>query len=61
MLHRLKTFFDESRQELKKVNWPTRKETIRYTGFVIVLSLAFSIFLGMLDYLFSQVLQQVVL
>jgi preprotein translocase subunit SecE len=51
------TFIKESRAELRKVNWPTRAQTIKYTGLVIGLSLAVAIFLGLLDYLFEYILR----
>lgn len=61
MLERLTTFLKESRIELKKVTWPTRQETIRYTATVIVISIAVAFFLGGLDYLFQWVLNNFVL
>ena len=43
-------FLKEARSELTKVVWPTRRETIRITIAVILLSLAVAIFLGAVDY-----------
>ena len=54
-------FFQESKQELKRVNWPDRQTTVRYTLFVIGLSLALAVFLGVLDYAFLTALQATVL
>lgn len=56
MTEKIKTFLTETRQELKKVNWPTRKETTRYATFIIVFSLAVAAFLGILDFIFSTVI-----
>jgi preprotein translocase subunit SecE len=61
MFERIKLFLTESKQELKRVNWPRREETVRYTIFVVVLSLAVAAFLGILDYIFIQVLEAVIL
>lgn len=61
MISRLKNFLQESRYELKRVNWPTREQTIRYTFFVIGFSLAFAAFLGLLDFIFLRVLQNFIL
>lgn len=61
MLAKLKSFLIESRQELKKVNWPRREETVRYTFFVIGLSLALALFLGILDFIFLAVLKNFIL
>lgn len=54
-------FLKEVRLELKKVTWPTRQETIRYTTAVIGFSLAVAAFLGGLDYLFSWLLSEFVI
>ncbi len=43
-------FLREVRIELKRVTWLTRKDTIKYTIFVIGLSLAVAAFLGGLDF-----------
>ena len=61
MFERIKLFLTESKQELKRVNWPRREETVRYTIFVIVLSLVIAAFLGILDYVFIQILQKIIL
>ncbi|MFH0929700.1 MAG: preprotein translocase subunit SecE, partial [Candidatus Moraniibacteriota bacterium] len=42
---------------LRKVNWPTREQTIKYTALVVGLSLAVAIFLGALDYLFEYIIK----
>lgn len=56
MFSRLTSYIQESRQEFKRVNWPTRQETIRLTGMVIGLSLLFAVFLGVLDMIFNYIL-----
>lgn len=61
MLERITTFLKESRIELKKVTWPTRQETVRYTMTVIVISIAIAFFLGGLDFIFQWVLNNFVL
>lgn len=59
-LKKINVFFQESKQELKKTNWPSREETVRYTIFVIVISLGFAIFLGLLDFIFLKALELLV-
>lgn len=61
MLERITTFLKESRIELKKVTWPTRQDTIRYTVTVIVISVAVAFFLGGLDFIFQWILNNFVL
>ncbi len=53
-------FLRETRDELKKVVWPTRQEVIRLTLVVIVVSLVVGIFLGGLDFLFTSLLKIIV-
>jgi preprotein translocase subunit SecE len=57
MIGKIGTFIQESRSELKKVDWPSRNETIRFTIFVIVLSIVIAAFLGALDFVFVKILQ----
>jgi preprotein translocase subunit SecE len=45
----IKDFFREVQIELKKVTWPSRKETIAATSMVIILSIVVAFFLGILD------------
>ncbi len=47
--------------EVKKVNWPSREETIKYTLVVIGSSLAVAVFLGGLDFIFARVLKYFVI
>jgi preprotein translocase subunit SecE len=55
------TFLKEVRLEMKKVNWPTRQQTIRYTLIVVGASVAVAAFLGSLDFLFTTLLNKFVL
>lgn len=61
MLEKITSFLKESKIELKKVIWPTRNETIRYTVVVIVISAALAIFLGILDIMFQYLIHRFVL
>lgn len=51
------SFLQESRQELGRVNWPTRQETIKLTLVVIGMSLLVAMFLGALDFAFTRLLE----
>ena len=46
-------FLKEVGDELKKVSWPTRKETTKLTLIVIGGSVVIAVFLGVLDFIFS--------
>ena len=58
---KLANFLKEVRIELKKVTWPTRQETIKYTLLVIGVSAGVAIFLGGLDYIYQLLLSRFVL
>ncbi|MFA6533690.1 MAG: preprotein translocase subunit SecE [Patescibacteria group bacterium] len=47
------TYFLEAKAELKKVAWPTKKETTKHTLLVIGISLGVAAVLGAVDYVFS--------
>lgn len=52
-------FLRETQDELKKVTWPTRAEVIRLTGVVIIVSLAVGLYIGGLDFIFTNILQSI--
>ncbi len=54
------TYLKGAYSELRKVTWPTRKETWRKSWIVIWFSLAFAIFLGGLDYIFNEIVTRLV-
>lgn len=51
------SFLKETKIELKKVTWPTRKEAVRLTEVVLIVSLIVMVYLGVLDYLFNQLVK----
>lgn len=59
MINKVTTFIKESRQEFDRVDWPSKEDTIRYTIFVIIISLVLAAFLGGLDYLFVGILETI--
>jgi preprotein translocase subunit SecE len=50
----IQRYFRETVGELKKVNWPTRKEAVNLTIVVLIVTFTMSVILGVLDFLFSQ-------
>lgn len=60
MVKKIVIFLKEVKMEMKKVNWPTKKETIRYTLIVIGISIAIAIYLGGLDFIFTTILNKFV-
>ena len=45
----LREYFKGVRTELKKVVWPTKNETVKYTEVVILVCAAFALFFWLLD------------
>jgi preprotein translocase subunit SecE len=48
-------YLRDTRAELKKVTWPTRQEAQNLTYIVLGVTIAFAIFLGLLDWIFTEV------
>lgn len=49
-MNKLIKYIRDSRTELKKVVWPSKKDTRNHTLMVISISLAVAAFLGLIDY-----------
>lgn len=58
--HQAVRFVREARDELKKVSWPNRDTTVRYTIIVVAASLAVGFVIGGIDYLFSLLLKRII-
>ena len=54
MSNRLVEYLKSAKVELKKVSWPTKKETMKFTLIVIGMSAFVAVFLGALDLIFSK-------
>jgi preprotein translocase subunit SecE len=46
-------YLKESKQELDKVTWPTKKEVVYYSSVVIIVTLLAAVYFGVLDYLLA--------
>lgn len=55
------SFLEDAKLELKRVNWPRREETIRYTMFVVVFTVGLAVFLGFFDFIFLFLLEKFVI
>lgn len=53
-------YFAASRAELAKVAWPTRRQTMRLTILVIIFSIIMSAVLGSLDFVFTTLVQKII-
>ncbi|MBM5789782.1 preprotein translocase subunit SecE [Candidatus Parcubacteria bacterium] len=53
-------YLRESREELRKVTWPSKQETTKYAIIVIALALLIAGFFGGLDWLLNLALGQLI-
>jgi preprotein translocase subunit SecE len=53
-------FVKEAWQELKKVHWPSRKETYAATAVVLILVFLLVVYLALIDYGLTKVIEYVV-
>lgn len=61
ILNKIITFLKESRLEMKKVNWPTKQETLNYTLIILGVVVGVALFLGAIDFLFNMFLTKVLI
>ncbi|HNW09348.1 MAG TPA: preprotein translocase subunit SecE [bacterium] len=59
-INALAQYVKDSKNELKKVTWPTKKEVKQHTILVIGISLGVAAFLGIVDYLLTVALGQII-
>jgi len=55
-VNKVTKFLNQSLDELKKIQWPSKKETLRLTGFVIGVSAVAGLLVMMFDYVFKKFL-----
>lgn len=56
--HGVISFVREARQELTTVQWPTRRDTVRSTVVILVVSLVVAAVTGMFDFLLTIVVER---
>ena len=61
LVNKATTFLKEVRLEMRKVNWPTKQETIKYVIIVVCISAIIAAFLGTLDFIFITLLDKFIL
>jgi preprotein translocase subunit SecE len=52
---RVRSFITESQFEMRKVVWPTRDETLKTTGIILVVVVILSLLLGLIDLILKSV------
>ncbi|MEK7167400.1 MAG: preprotein translocase subunit SecE [Patescibacteria group bacterium] len=57
---KLVQYIKDSKNELKKVTWPSKKEVKQHTLLVIGVSLGVALFLGVVDYILTFGLEKII-
>jgi preprotein translocase subunit SecE len=60
MFKRFRKFLSEVRTEFKKVTWPSREQTLKQTGVVLVIVALTGVFLGMVDFGLSGLVKMII-
>ncbi|HRS82203.1 MAG TPA: preprotein translocase subunit SecE [Smithellaceae bacterium] len=50
-------FLNQAKAELKKVTWPTRKQTLASTGVVMVIVAVSALYLGVIDLILAKLVK----
>lgn len=56
--NKVSNFLGATWSEIKKITWPTREETIKYTITVIGICIVVAGFLGLCDYLYIYLMER---
>lgn len=57
---KLTNYLRDVRGEMKHVSWPTRRQAVIYTVLVIGISITVALYLGLLDFVFSRIIERLV-
>jgi preprotein translocase subunit SecE len=57
ILQKVIRFLSEAKMELKRVTWPTPKQTMASTTVVIVIVFIIAIYLGIIDYILARLVK----
>ncbi|PIU42803.1 MAG: preprotein translocase subunit SecE [Parcubacteria group bacterium CG_4_9_14_0_2_um_filter_35_11] len=60
IFHSIKSFFSDVKREIKKVSWPTKKQTLINTLIVIGFSAIIAIYLGGLDAIITWLIGKII-
>ncbi len=53
-------YFRDVRAEMKHVSWPSRPLIVAYTLVVVGVSVVVALYLGLLDYIFRLIIEQII-
>jgi preprotein translocase subunit SecE len=58
---KINVFFKEVWVEMKRVSWLSQKDIVRYTLIVLGVTIAVALFLGGLDYIFTELIKKLII
>lgn len=58
LLHGVVSFVREARQELRTVQWPTRRDTVRSTVVILIVSVVVAAVTGVFDLLLTFIVER---
>lgn len=61
MFTKLINYIKDTKNELRHVNWPSRKQTVNFTILVIFTSVILALFMGFFDIIFTYLLKKFIL
>ena len=59
IVQKTRDYTSEVAEEMKKVTWLTRRETVYLTGLVLAVALVMGVILGLIDWGFSEIVDRV--
>lgn len=60
LVARVTDYLKDTRGEVRKVSWPTRREATKLTLIVLAVTAAMALFLGALDFLFANLVRLII-
>lgn len=60
MFQKLTNYLKDVKLEMRKVEWPTRKEWVRHTIMVVIVTLVVAIILSTFDIVFTGILRKII-
>lgn len=61
LIEPVRDYMRETMGELRKVHWPTRPEARNLTTVVLAVTFAMAVFLGLFDFLFGRLVEEILL
>jgi preprotein translocase subunit SecE len=60
LFDRVREYLKDTRGELRKTSWPTRKQATNLTLIVLAVTIVMAMFLGALDFVFAALIRAIV-